>query len=284
METGHKRGADPAEKDATGVIRELPVACTDERLAVEFLERQRWGDHPACPRCGDLDVYQMRDRKTGERSKRFLWKCNGCGEQYTVRIGTIFEESRIPLRHWCFAFWSACSSKKGISALQVRRQTQISYKSALFMMHRIRHVMAPGAPAPKLTGTVEADETYVGGKMRPRERKEWGRLKRQGLDMRRPSNKTPVMAMVERGGNVRAVVLADVTAKNVRQVLLANVSPDANLRTDEGGHYISIGRRFASHEAVKHSLYEFVRGDASTNVVESFFSRLKRQLCAFSKR
>src|SRR3990167_5797638 len=100
----------------------------------------------------------MRDRKTGERSKRFLWKCNGCGEQYTVRIGTIFEESRIPLRHWCFAFWAACSSKKGVSALQIRRQTQISYKSALFMMHRIRYVMAPDAPAPKLTGTVERSE------------------------------------------------------------------------------------------------------------------------------
>ncbi len=278
MATRHKRGADPAEKDATGIIRELPEACTDERKAVEFLERQRWGDHPACPRCGDLSVYQMRDRQTGERSKRFLWKCNGCGEQFTVRIGTIFEESRIPLRHWCFAFWAACSSKKGVSALQIRRQTQISYKSCLFMMHRIRYVMAPDAPAPKLTGTVEADETYVGGKLRPRERQEWGRLKRQGIDMKRPHNKTPVMAMIERDGNVRAVVLANVTARNVRKVLLANVSPDAHLRTDEGGHYIGIGRRFASHEAVKHSLFEFVRGDASTNVVESFFSRLKRQL------
>ena len=278
MATRHKRGSDPAEKDATGIIRELPEACTDERKAVEFLERQRWGNNPACPRCGDLDVYQMRDRKTGERSKRFLWKCNGCGEQYTVRIGTIFEESRIPLRHWCFAFWAACSSKKGVSSLQIRRQTQISYKSALFMMHRIRYVMAPDAPAPKLTGTVEADETYVGGKMRPRERKEWSRLKRQGVRMKRGHNKTPVMAMIERGGDVRAVVLPDVTAKNVRQVLLAHVSPDADLRTDEAPLYVGIGRRFASHEAVKHSLFEYVRGDVSTNTVESFFSRLKRQL------
>lgn len=130
------------EKDSLEVVRLLPRACTDEVAAVEFLEKQRWGDSPACPRCGDTDVRQLRDRASGERSKRFLWYCRGCGRQHTVRIGTVFEDSRIPLRHWCFAFWAACASKKGVSALQIRRQTGVSYKSALFMMHRIRYAMA----------------------------------------------------------------------------------------------------------------------------------------------
>jgi transposase-like protein len=142
MRKTRKRGSDPIEKDATGLIRELPMACVDERIAVEFVERQRWGDTPACPRCGDTNVYQMRDRKSGKRNKRYLWRCNGCADQFTVRIGTIFEDSRIPLKHWCFAFWAACAGKKGVSALQIRRQTQLSYKSALFMMHRIRYAMA----------------------------------------------------------------------------------------------------------------------------------------------
>jgi len=157
-----------AEKDSTLNLAALPAACTVELKAVEFMERQRWGNTPACPRCGVLDVYQMQSR-SGERGPRYLWRCRGCGEQFTVRIGTVFEDSRIPLKHWCFAFWRACSGKKGVSALEIRRVTQVSYKSALFMMHRIRYAMTPDTTTPpKLTGTVEADETYVGGKPRPR--------------------------------------------------------------------------------------------------------------------
>ncbi len=270
-----------AEKDSTGSLAALPRACTDERAAVEFIERQRWGDQAACPRCGVMDVYQMRDRQTGERSKRWLWRCNGCGGQFTVRIGTVFEDSRIPLRHWCYAFWAACASKKGVSALQIRRQTQVSYKSALFMMHRIRYAMAPDAPtAPKLTGTVEADETFVGGKPRPLSYQAWKALRDKGVARvaAPPKEKVPVMAMIERDGSVRALVLASVTARNVSAALLANVSPGAHLRTDEGSQYTPIGRRFASHLAVKHALRQYVKGDASTNAAESFFSRLKRTL------
>jgi len=147
------------------VVHELPAACADEAAAVEFMEKRRWGDAPSCPRCEDSDVNQMRDRKTGDRNGRFLWRCRGCDRQYTVRIGTLFEDSRIPLRHWCYGFWAACSSKKGVSAKQIQRQTGLSYKSALFMMHRIRWAMAP-CDVEKLSGTVETDETYVGGKPR----------------------------------------------------------------------------------------------------------------------
>src|SRR6266513_1416383 len=154
-------------QNGSQVVAELPRACSDELAAVEFLERQRWGDSPACPRCGATDVYQMKGRD-GERNTRFLWACRDCGDQYTVRIGTVFEDSRIPLRHWCYAFWAACASKKGVSALQIKRQTGVSYKSALFMMHRIRWAMAE-APTGPLGGIVEADETYVGGKPRAKE-------------------------------------------------------------------------------------------------------------------
>src|SRR5579864_6628432 len=155
----------------SAIVAALPSACADEQAAVKFLEDHRWSKTGACcPRCGDTDVYQMKDRKTGERNKRFLWRCNGCKQQYTVRVGTVFEDSRIPLRHWCYAFWAASVSKKGVSALQIKRQTGLTYKSALFMMHRIRFAMAPdSSTVSKLGGkgsVVEADETYVGGKPR----------------------------------------------------------------------------------------------------------------------
>src|ERR1700674_2428366 len=120
-----------------------------------IFEKQRWGNTPACVKCGSVGVYQMKDAKTGGRNSRFLWRCKDCKEQYTVRIGTVYEESRIELRHWCYAFWRACTSKKGVSALEIKRQCQISYKSALFLMTRIRFAMAPDANAPKLMGVVE---------------------------------------------------------------------------------------------------------------------------------
>src|SRR5215469_1522808 len=124
------------------VVRDIPRACTDELTAVEFFEKQRWGDTPACIRCGSVAVYKMTDAKTGERNKRYLWRCHDCKQQFTVRIGTVFEESRIPLRHWAYAFWRAATSKKGVAALEIKRHCQISYKSALFLMNRIRFAMA----------------------------------------------------------------------------------------------------------------------------------------------
>src|ERR1035441_7511102 len=142
-------------------------------------------------KCGSVDVYKMADSKTGERNKRFLWRCRDCKQQYTVRVGTVYEESRIQLRHWAYSFWAACASKKGVSALQIKRMTGISYKSALFLLHRIRFAMAPDhSTAPKLSGTVECDETYCGGKPRPG----------TGPHSHSPTaRKIPVFGMVERG-------------------------------------------------------------------------------------
>lgn len=149
----------------TAIEARIPMACADEAAAVAFLEEQRWGDTPHCPRCGDTDVSMMK-AKDGSRNARFLWRCKGCKQQYTVRVGTIMEDSPIPFRFWCLAFYRASASKKGISALQIQRETGLSYKSALFLMHRIRWAMAPANDAESKLGvngeTVEFDETYVG--------------------------------------------------------------------------------------------------------------------------
>ena len=252
-------------EDRSQVVAALPLACSDETAAVEFMERMRWGDSPACPRCGDMDVYQMRD-KAGGRNQRFLWRCKGCKRQFTVRIGTVFEDSRIPLRHWCYAFWKACASKKGISALQIKRETGLCYKSALFLMHRIRWAMAEpeGYDDTKLQGTVEVDEVWIGGKPRRYGDKPYAK-------------KTPVMAMVERGGRVRAMPIGRVTARNLDREMRLHISRSARIMTDDLPAYRRIARRFqGGHYTVRHSNYEYVRGDVSTNTVESFFSLLKR--------
>lgn len=251
------------------VVRSLPTACSDERTAVEFIERQRWGGSPVCPHCTSGSVYQMKDRVTGERSKRFLWRCNGCKKQFTVRVGTVFEDSKIPLRFWALAFGRACASKKGVSAKQIQRETGLSYESALFMMHRIRFAMSEDNTTPprKLDGIVEADETYVGGKPRV-----------HGTGQATKSDrKTAVFALVERGGDVRAMTVARVDAATLHSVLRKNVARTAAIHTDEHKAYIGLGAHFkGGHQTVHHSSREYARGIVHTNTIEGFFSLLKR--------
>ena len=209
------------------VLVDLPLACCNEKAAVEFMEKQRWGDHPACPRCGDLSVYQMKDSKTGERQANFRWRCHGCKEQFTVRIGTVFEESRIPMMHWCFAFWRASTSKKGVSALEIHRQTGVSYKSSLFMLHRIRFAMQDDAP-PMLGGngnSVEVDELFVGGVPRRRNNSN----SKVGIK----KQKSVVLGMKERGGNIRPRVVADVRGDTLKDAIRALVRKDSRILTDD---------------------------------------------------
>jgi len=249
-------------------VEAIPIACSNELAAVEFLEWQRWGKTPACVHCGSVAVYKMSDAKTGKRNKRFLWRCRDCKKQYTVRVGTVYEESRLDLRHWCYAFWRAATSKKGVAALEIMRHCQISYKSALFLMNRIRFAMAPDLEtASKLTGTVECDETYVGGKPRYK-----GQSKRG-----RGTRKTPVFAAVERQGQIRRRVVADVTGETLQDAIRDVVDPQARLITDDFQAYKGIGSEYnGGHETVCHSTKEYVRGDIHTNTVESSFALVKR--------
>ena len=130
-----------------------PATCVDETAAVEFLEQHRWGAEPFCPRCGVFDVVRMRSR-TGERNKRFLWICHSCKKQFTVRIGTVMEDSRIPARFWCLVFYRMCNG--GIGAVEIKRETGLSYGSALFLLHRISHALStlePLDPGPQEANT-----------------------------------------------------------------------------------------------------------------------------------
>jgi transposase-like protein len=263
------------------ILQALPEACCDELKAVEFMEVQRWGDHPACPRCGSLDVYMMKDKTGAQRQSDFRWLCRDCKKagakaQFTVRTNTVFEDSKIPLRHWCFAYWRAATSKKGVSALEIHRQTGLSYKSSLFMLHRIRFGMSGSAPEMLGAGgkDVECDETYVGGRERYYGKGVTGRPGPR-------SNKPCVMALVERGGSVKTMLAGSVTGKTFKQMVRENVDRSARILTDEAMHYRGIGKEFArGHESVKHQNHEYVRTgtDIHSNTVEGFFSIVKRGL------
>jgi transposase-like protein len=251
--------------DKDEIVARLPLACSSEQSAVAFFEEMRWGGEAWCPRCLSTKVYAMVGRD-GRRQIDHRWRCRDCKRQFTVRIGTVLEESRIPLRHWAYAFWRAATSKKGVSALEIKRQTGLTYKSALFLMHRIRWAMAPEQARP-LDGTVEVDETYVGGKPRYKGTRE----------QRGESRKIPVVALVERGGEVRARVVPNVTAKTLKTVIRQHVDMSARLMTDESRIYWGVGAEFrGGHESVNHGRGEYVRGDVTTNTVEGFFSLLKR--------
>jgi len=212
-------------------------------------------------------VYQMVGRD-GQRNKDYRWRCRGCQKFFTVRTGTIFEETRLPLRVWVYAIWKACSSKKGISALQLAREMEITHKSALFVLRRIRHGLG-AQNAPKLTGTVEVDETYVGGKPRI-----YGVTKRG-----RGTKKIPVVGIVQRGGDVRFQVLERVTADRLSQFIAENADLSCRLITDELNLYQKVGKQFeGGHEVLKHGWKEYTRPgtDIHSNTVEGVFSLIKR--------
>lgn len=246
----------------------------DPLVAAEYLESIRWPNGPVCPHCGDGEKrhYPLKSKT------RRLYKCAACRKQFTVTVGTIFEGSHIGLNKWLLAFYLLCSSKKGMSAHQLHRMLGVTYKTAWFMAHRIRYAMEQPSFTTRLKGTVEADETYVGGKPRRPNKKQHRPLDPMKKDVRltgRGTDKTPVLALVERGGQVRSFRLATVTGDELGAAIRRNVSRQAHLRTDSFPSYTLVGREYASHETVNH-LYEYVRGDAHTNTAENFFSILKR--------
>lgn len=206
--------------------------------------------------------------RDGQRNKDYRWRCRACSKFFTVRTRTVFEESRLPLRVWVYAFWRACASKKGISALQLSREMEITHKSALFVLRRIRHGMGE-QDAPKMTGTVEADELFMGGKPRYAGESKAGR----------GSNKYPILGLVQRGGDVRFHALERLTANRIGEFIAENADLTCRIITDESNLYTKLGRKFqGGHEVVRHKWRQYVkRGtDIHSNTVEGVFSLIRR--------
>jgi transposase-like protein len=237
-------------------------ALQDERAAYAWVESQVWPEGPICPHCGGVERISLMK---GESTRIGTYKCYQCRKPFTVKVGTVFESSHIPMRIWLQAMALMTSSKKGISSNQLHRVLGVSLKSAWFMSHRLREAMRVVGMTP-MGGSgkaVEADETYYGQVK--------GEPKRKGT-----GHKHVVLALVERGGGARSFHVEGTRIADLAPVIRANIARESALMTDEGTWYREVGRDFARHETVKHREDEYVRGDAHVNTAEGFFSIFKR--------
>jgi transposase-like protein len=260
-----RKPADPGQLQNTLFV--------DEDAAREALEQVRWPDGPVCPHCGTIGDRIAKVEGTKRSHRPGLYYCNECKGQFTATVGTVFERSKIPLTKWWQAVYLLNSSKKGFSAHQLHRTLKVTYKTAWFMMHRIREAMRTGGLGP-MGGSgkvVEVDETYTGlreGAIKP---------KRGGS-----SHKNMVLTLVERGGEARSFHMDGASLADVMKVLRANVVRETVINTDEAKAYYDVAKEFAGHDAVNHSREEYVRYTGNpeyvitTNTVEGYYSIFKR--------
>lgn len=245
----------------------IDVARLAEEEARQILEKIRWPKGPVCPHCKTRKITRLDDK-----SKKFrdgLIQCNKCRQQFTVTVNTVMHRSHITLRQWVQAFHSMCSHKKGVSALQLQRNLGLkSYRSAWHLAHRIRFAMREEPLISMLKGTVEADETYIGGKSRG------------GKRGRGAPKKTVVLALVERDGRVRSKPVDTISANELKGAIRENVDKGARIMTDELPSYRGIGREFdGGHKTVNHGKGQYAKGkgyEINVNSAESYFALLKR--------
>ncbi len=273
-------------------ILQIANRIPDEASAYEFLEELRWGGDPeVCPHCGsDKGSYFLkpsngvsRKTRTGSASQRRVWKCKACRKQFSVLTGTVFHGTKIPVRTWIFVIFEMCTSKNGVAAREIQRKYDLTAKSAWFMLHRIREAMRRDPLAGLLSGTVIADETFVGGKEGNKHRQgTYGKPKYGPEGSGRPkSTKTPVLSLVDKEtGEVRSRVVNDVSGATLRKAIAEQVDiPNTVLHTDSAAPYRTITHEFQGHETVNHLEYEYVRDDGvTTNHAEGYFSQLKRSV------
>lgn len=231
-----------------------------EDEAREYIEQVRWNGEPVCIHCGTVNPYKI-NRKT----QKGVYRCRSkeCAKQFTVTVGTVFERSHIPLNKWLMATALMAASKKGISAHQIHRMLGVTYKSAWFMMHRLRFAMTQTPMQEKLKGVVEVDETYIGGKAK-------------GKRGRGADKKQIVVSLVQRDGTVRSKHVQMLTANELKGYIRENVDKDCEIMTDDFKSYKGLDKEFKKHNIIKHSKREYVKGNIHTNTVEGFFGLLKR--------
>jgi len=242
---------------------ELFEAFPDEQAAVDHFTAIRWAGGKFCPHCGGDKIYTFADRRTH--------KCCQCRQRFSIKVGTVFEGTKIPLRKWFVAIWLLTSYKKGIASTQLARDIKVTQKTAWFMLHRLRHAATTKSFNEPLDGTVEVDETYVGGKDRNRHASK--RTAGRG-----PKGKAVVFGLLERGRDLRAFHVPSMKAQGVQFLIAQHVAKGANVMTDEHASFVGLQGRY-NHHSVNHSAGEYVRHFCiHTNGIEGAWSLLKRQI------
>lgn len=270
-------------------ILRLMDSISDDAAAYKYLESVLWPNGPVCPHCGSEDhAYFLKpkngtDRETagGSTTQRRLWKCAECKKKFTVTNGTVMHNTKISLRLWVLVFFEMAASKNGTSAREIERKYSVTNKTAWFLLHRVRMAMGNLGPIETMRGTIVADETWIGGKIKNKHKQGEvpGRVGGRGR-AGTPKDKTPVFTLVNKTtGQARSRVVRDVTGASLAKILREHVDiPASVLHTDAAPSYRAIGQEFAQHAWVDHSSWEFVRGDVTSNQAENFFSQLKRSL------
>jgi transposase-like protein len=250
---------------------------SDAQRSIDIVAFLRWPDgKPICPNCGA----EENERRHYWLAAQKRWKCYACRKQFSVKVGTIFEDSPIALDKWMMAFWMICNCKNGVSSYEISRDLKVTQKSAWFMLHRLRAVLAGGSLM-KMGGDggpVEVDETFVGGKVKNMHRSK--RPKGQGFTekMSGSQGKAIVMGMLERNTRqVRAQVIPNVKRETLQNEILAKIEKKSTVYTDKWGGYQSLAEKEFVHETVNH-IEEYVRGNVHTNGIENFWSLFKRGL------
>lgn len=226
---------------------------SSEAVCLEYLEQMRWPEHRYCPHCGSLKNYKFKDGK--------LFKCGDCRKQFTVKVGTIFSDSKIPLEKWFMAIYVSTSLKKGISSIQLSKYIGVTQKSAWFMLQRIRYALEVSGSSSLLEGSIEVDETYIGGKRKL---------------VQKYDNKSVVFGMVERGGRAKMKHVKSSGSRVLLPQVQASVKVNSTVYSDEWGAYKTLPKLGYPHKTVKHYNLEFKRGNAHTNTVEGLWSHFKR--------
>jgi transposase-like protein len=256
-------------------LQEAIIYFSNTKRCVDFLAELRWGKgEAACPKCGSMNVKHL--------STRQVWQCREkeCKKQFSVKVGTIFEKSPVPLTKWLPVVWMIFNDKNGISSYEVAREIRVTQKTSWFMLHRVREAMRTGSFNKKLSGMVEADATYIGGleKFKHKDKKTPTSFKK---GVRGGLGKTTVLGMLERGGEIRAMVVkSENHLAEIEGHVIRNIADGTKLMTDGHGTYSNIALRNPlayEHEFVNH-MDEYVRGEVHTNGLENFWCLLKRSI------
>jgi transposase-like protein len=266
-------------------VMTLAKTIKSEGDAYLYMESLRWPEGPVCPHCQSRAEHYFltpktgtgaRKTRTGSMSERRVWKCKSCRKQFSVITGTVFHGTKVPLHTWLMVVFEMCANKNGIAAREIARKYGVAPRTAWFMTNRLREAMKNLAPERLISGTVVADETFIG----PTPSNQHGYKRIPGGQGQMRADKVAVVSLVDKeSGEVRSRVVPNVTGENLRQVMEDNVSmPDTVLHTDYEWSYEHFGHRFAEHHRVNHAAREWVRGDVSTNQAENYFSQLKRSL------
>lgn len=234
----------------------------DHQRCQDLLSAMRWPHGPVCPKCNSL--------REGYLKSRNVYQCKDCRKQYTAKLGTIFEDSPLPLDKWFCALWMITSAKNGVSSYEVHRALKVTQKTAWFMLHRLRLALQKGSIDRKLMGEVEVDETYIGASARNMHKDKQIKMKRvEGF-----YRKAVVIGMLERKGEVRTAVLNRASTKLIEKAVQDHVIPGSNLYSDEANAYVKVGKEYA-HQVINHA-ETYVKGNVHTNSIENYWSLLKR--------